>query len=109
MRTGCQNLYGSVKVLTQPRFPGREIIDQLAKTGTYVTRDGDDVLRHWNGITDALVGSEADPTDRMVIGERETDVSEQVDDDPYPCDTCQAETINPSGECDSCGDQRRYG
>lgn len=29
----------------------REVIDQLATTGTWVTRDGDGVLRHWNGIT----------------------------------------------------------
>lgn len=36
----------------------REVIDQLASTGTYVTRDGDGVLRHWNGITDEYVGSE---------------------------------------------------
>ncbi|WP_156752811.1 hypothetical protein [Mycobacterium sp. 1245801.1] len=42
--------------------PRREIIDQLASTGTYVTRDGDGVLRHWNAITDEYVGSEPDLT-----------------------------------------------
>lgn len=40
----------------------REVIDQLGSTGTYVTRDGDGVLRHWNGITDEFVGSEPGPT-----------------------------------------------
>lgn len=40
----------------------REIIDQLATTGTYVTRDGDGVLRHWNGITHEYVSTEPDST-----------------------------------------------
>ncbi len=38
----------------------REIIDQLGTTGTWVTRDGDGVLRHWNGITYEYVGTEPD-------------------------------------------------
>lgn len=39
----------------------RDVIDQLPATGTYVTRDGDGVLRHWNGITHEFVGTEPDP------------------------------------------------
>jgi hypothetical protein len=45
----------------------REVIDQLATTGTYVTRDGDGVLRHWNGITDEYVGEEPDQAEHDVM------------------------------------------
>lgn len=44
--------------VTQQAQTVRETIDQLATTGTYVTRDGDGLQRHWNGITHEYVSSE---------------------------------------------------
>lgn len=55
MTTDCGFINGSEQTMGE-----REIIDQLGTTGTYVTRDGDGVLRHWNAITDEYVGSETD-------------------------------------------------